>query len=191
MIDEATVRLIRDAGCLSIHLGLESGAQEILDSIKKGSTLLQTFKALKLLRKYNIEADCSLMIGHPSDTLETIEETILFANVIEGISMGKCVFAISTPFPGTRLWIEAERLGIQIKVRDWSKYDLNTPIYETERVKANHLRKAMSYYQYQRHQTNNPRLSGRSQDQIDLIRENFARELREEDADNAHPRTEI
>ena len=120
-------------------MGAESGADQVLESIKKGITLPQIFEALKLLRKHNVEVDCSFMIGHPSDTLETIEETILFADVIERLGMGKCVIAISTPFPGTVLWKQAERLGIQIKVRDWSKYDLNTPIYETERVKANHL----------------------------------------------------
>lgn len=184
MIDEATVQLIREAGCLSIHVGVESGVQEVLDSIGKAITLPQIFKALKLLRKYNIVAECSFMIGHPSDTLATIEETILFADVIDELGIGKCVIGISTPFPGTRLWIEAETLGIQIKVRDWSKYDTNTPIYETERVKADHLRKAMFYYLYQSHQTCNPRLSGRSQEEIDLIRENFARNLRDEETAN-------
>lgn len=190
MIDEAIVPIIRDAGCGSVHIGIESGSREVLDSIKKGITLPDVFKALKLLTECGILAECSFMLGHASDSLETIEETLLLADVIENLGMGKCVAGISTPFPGTRLWKDAERLGIRIKVREWGKYDLNTPIYETEGVKGSHLRKALLYYMHQRYQTSNPGLSGRSQEKIDLIRENFARNLREEEADNAHPRTE-
>jgi len=185
MIDEAIVKVISDGGCVSIHVGVESGAQEVLDSIKKGITLPEIFEALKLLRKYGMKAECSFMIGHPSDTLETIEKTLLLADVIESLGMGKCVVGISTPFPGTRLWEEAEKLGIQIKVRDWSRYDLNTPIYETVEVSSNHLMKAMFYFQHQRHQTTNPGLSGSSQEKIDIIRENFARNLRNEEVESA------
>jgi radical SAM superfamily enzyme YgiQ (UPF0313 family) len=190
MIDEATVGIIRQAGCRSIHLGLESGSQDVLDSIRKGITLPQVFKALKLLKEYGLEAECSFMLGHPTDSLETIEETLLFADVIESLGIGICGMGISTPFPGTLLWKEAERLGIQIKVWDWSKYNTSTPVYETEGVKFDHLRKAMLYYQHQRHKTSNPRLSGRPQEKIDFVRENFARNLRGEDANNAHPRRE-
>lgn len=184
LIDEAIIPAVREAGCLSIHLGLESGSQHVLDSIKKGITLPDVFKALKLLSQYGIEAECSFMLGHPSDTLETIEETLLFGDVIENLGMGSCVMGISTPYPGTRLRKEAQTLGIQIKVREWSKYDLNTPIYETERVKGNHVRKALLYYHHQRHQISNPRLSGRSQEEIDLIRENFVRSLRDEEGES-------
>lgn len=182
MIDEAIVRIIGDAGCVSIHVGVESGAQEVLNSIKKDITLSEIFEALKLLRKYGIKVECSFMIGNPSDTLETIEKTLLLADVIEILDMGKCVVGISTPFPGTVLWEEAEKLGIQIKLRDWSRYDLNTPIYETVEVRRNHLMKALFYFQHQRHRTTNPGLSGSSQEEIDIIRENFTRNLRDREA---------
>ncbi len=178
MIHEPAVQLISEAGCVSVHLGLESGSQEVLDSIGKGITLPQVFEALKILKEYGIEVECSFMLGHPSDSLETMEETLLLADTIDNLGMGTCVFGISAPFPGTRLWEEAERLGIQIKVRDWGKYNTMTPIYETGRIKFNDLRKAISYWQHQRQQNSNPRLSGRSQEQIDFIRENFARSLR-------------
>ncbi|MFW0859232.1 MAG: B12-binding domain-containing radical SAM protein [Dehalococcoidia bacterium] len=178
MIDEAIVRVISDTNCASIHLGLESGAQEVLDSIGKGITLPEIFEALKLLRKYGIDAECSFMIGHPGDTLKTIEKTLLLADVIERLEKGLSFVAISTPFPGTPLWEEAEKLGIQIKVRDWSKYDLNTPIYETAGVSGNDLRKAIFYFAHRRDRRTNPGLSGSSQEEIDIIRENIIHNLR-------------
>jgi len=190
MIDEASLEMLKQAGCRSIHLGLESGAQDVLDSIRKGITLPQVFKALKLLKAYGLEAECSFMLGHPSDNLETMEQTLLFADVIESLGIGRCGIGISTPFPGTPLWEEAAELGIQIKVWDWSKYNTATPIYETEQVKMSDLRKAMLFFEYQRHKTDNPCLSGSIQEKIDLIRDRFVRSLRQEEPDDGHPRTE-
>jgi radical SAM superfamily enzyme YgiQ (UPF0313 family) len=181
MVNEAIARAIKDAGCVSVHIGVESGAQEVLDNIKKGITLSQVFNSLRILKKHGIEAECSFILGHPGDTLETIEKTLLLADEIENLGMGKCVVGYSTPFPGTPLWNEAERLGIQIKVRDWSRYNLSTPVYETPYVNEHHLRKAVFYYEHQRNQSTNPGLSGSSQAKIDITREEFTRELRGEE----------
>ena len=64
-----------------------------------------------------------------------------------------------------------------IKVLDWDKYNLNTPIYETPEFTLNHLRKGISHYNVRRFKQTHPGLSERSQDEIDEIRNGFRMNL--------------
>jgi radical SAM superfamily enzyme YgiQ (UPF0313 family) len=83
-VDDDMCTLISQAGCVSMHVGVESADQEVLDSIAKNMTLERVLEALVSARKHGISADCSFIIGHPSDTLETIEKTLILARVIRG-----------------------------------------------------------------------------------------------------------
>lgn len=184
VIDQDIVHTIVEVGCISVHIGVESGNQNVLDHIGKKITLSQVYNSLRLLNKYGLKADCSFIIGHHCDTLESIEETILLAQAIEAVGMGSATIGVSTPFPGTRLLEEAEALGIQIKNLEWSKYDLATPIYETCEVKEPHLRKALFYFEHERKIKSTPNLSGRRLDEINSIKRHFMINLKGEDFEN-------
>jgi len=63
------------------------------------------------------------ILGLPTDTPENMQATINFAKELE---LDKVKFAITTPFPGTRLYYEWEKQGL-IKLKDWSYYLLHEP----------------------------------------------------------------
>ena len=46
---------MKKAGCWIIGFGVESGNQEMLDKMKKGITIEQTEKAVRLCKKYKIK----------------------------------------------------------------------------------------------------------------------------------------
>lgn len=134
---------IAEAGCVAVHIGVESGDQRVLDAIAKHIRLDQVFSALRAIHRHGMRADCSFIIGHHADTRETIEKTVLFAEAIRQSGLGTAVIGISTPLPGTRLLDAAAELGVEITVRNWARYTLTNPIYHTRNFTENDLRRAM------------------------------------------------
>jgi anaerobic magnesium-protoporphyrin IX monomethyl ester cyclase len=75
---------MKDAGLLSIQIGVESGVQEIIDEINKNITLEKVEEVLTWTKELDIfRVHCGFMIGHPSDTEATIKKTIEFAHHIQ------------------------------------------------------------------------------------------------------------
>ena len=56
------VHLLKDMGCWLVHIGIESGNQEVLDGINKNVKLTQVIKSLKLLKKFDIKTQGFFMI---------------------------------------------------------------------------------------------------------------------------------
>ncbi|MBU3089193.1 B12-binding domain-containing radical SAM protein [Clostridium gasigenes] len=142
-VDVMTTELIDkmvEYGCNSIQFGVESGNQEVLDKLHKNIDLKHTKNIVAYASKYEVEICLSFMFGHYCDTTETMDETLHFiedlviANVNVTIGVG-----YNTPFPGTWQFTHAERIGLCILTNDYSKYDLITPIIETENFNANDL----------------------------------------------------
>lgn len=120
-VTEPFIRLLRQAGCEAIQFGVESGNGEILKEIKKFITKDDVRRGCEISLSYGLEVACSFTIGHPSDTEDTIMETLDF--MLELQDMGCLVYpAIVTPYPGTYIYENHEELGITIHHKNWSKY---------------------------------------------------------------------
>lgn len=102
------LKVIKDAGCWLIQPGIESGNQEILKIIDKPVVLEEALRVSKWAREVGLMVKPSFILGHPTETKETIEQTINFAIKMKAHYPA---FALMTPFPGTRLWDEAEKYG--------------------------------------------------------------------------------
>lgn len=119
-VDEESLRWMKKSGCISIHYGIESGDQGILDKIGKGITLEQVRKAMKLTRKVGIYTKAYMIIGFPWDTEKTINKTIDFA--VE-LKPDEFQFTMLMPYPGTQCWEEAIKEGtIDAKNIDWNVF---------------------------------------------------------------------
>ncbi|MDP6683005.1 MAG: radical SAM protein [Desulfobacterales bacterium] len=124
-IDEDIIRRLKDAGCVRISFGVESGVQSILDRIKKGITLEQAENAFRLAKKYKMKTLADFMIGHPDETIEDIYQTISFAKKIKPDYVQ---FAVTTPYPATDLYREGLESGM-IRRDVWKDFAEN-PRYE-------------------------------------------------------------
>lgn len=100
-VDKETMRLMKRAGCHLIRFGVESGAQEILDNIKKDISIEQTWNTFSWAEEIGIDTHAHLMVGMPGETQGTIEKTILFAKELNPTIV---TFGICTPYPGTELF---------------------------------------------------------------------------------------
>jgi hypothetical protein len=107
------------------------------------------------------------MIGHHCDTPESIERTLIFAVKLRQSGFAYPVMAISTPFPGTWLFRNAERLRVRITRRNWSCYDLGTPVHETDLVSSAFLRRAYFFFNVTSKRENRflPTLTGKSHEE--------------------------
>lgn len=110
---------MKNAGCETVNLGLESGSDEILKSINKKTTSQQGINAVKICKEAGLEVMGNFMIGNMSETEETIKETAKYAKMLDLDSAG---FFIAMPYPGTQLFTEAIKRGYMRE--DWSYEDM-------------------------------------------------------------------
>ncbi|PKN01207.1 MAG: hypothetical protein CVU77_06370 [Elusimicrobia bacterium HGW-Elusimicrobia-1] len=76
IIDEDVIKKWKDAGCVSISLGIESCSQKMLDVMEKRTTVEKNLNAINLCFRHGILTTMLLLIGMPGETEETIAETI-------------------------------------------------------------------------------------------------------------------
>lgn len=100
-LDYETMRRMRDAGCKLIIPGIESGSQEILDNIRKGTTIEQVRRYVADAKKAGLAIHACYMVGNKGETRETMQRTLDFA--LE-LNTDTAQFYPLLPFPGTEHW---------------------------------------------------------------------------------------
>jgi radical SAM superfamily enzyme YgiQ (UPF0313 family) len=108
LLDPDTLRLMKRAGCWQIAYGIESGSQRILDVVKREVSLPRMRETLRMTRAAGIRAKGYVMIGHPTETLQTLEETAEFLKIVE---LDLCQVTKFTPYPGTPAYPTIREFG--------------------------------------------------------------------------------
>ncbi len=92
------LKYLKQHGCWRISFGIESGDKQVLKDIKKNITLDNAKEVITWCNELGIKTTGLFMIGHPTDTVESIKNTINFAVNIPFSDAACCV---STPLPGS------------------------------------------------------------------------------------------
>jgi anaerobic magnesium-protoporphyrin IX monomethyl ester cyclase len=122
--DLPLLKLMKRSGCWQISYGIESGNQKILDFAKKGITIDQIERAIRLTRRAGILSKGYFIFGLPHETEQTMKNTIHFAKHLPLNDMS--VFTL-TPFPGSEMYAIAEQFGTIEK--DFEKMNLLDVVY--------------------------------------------------------------
>lgn len=139
LVNEGYIKMLAENNVVLIQFGVETGNETVLKDIRKNITLEKVENAVDLCVKYGIDVITTYIIGHPSDTRETVMDTINFAKrmVRKG---AKAVFSILTPYPGSEVFINREKLGVEIIEWDFTKWrNLNKPIIRTKNLSRRDL----------------------------------------------------
>jgi anaerobic magnesium-protoporphyrin IX monomethyl ester cyclase len=96
------------AGCRTAWIGAESGAQDILDAMEKGTRVDQIYSASKALKAAGIEVGFFLQFGYPGETLAHIDQTLQMVRDCMPDDIG---VSVSYPLPGTPFY---ERVKTQL-----------------------------------------------------------------------------
>src|SRR5262249_8365690 len=98
LLDAATMRLMRRAGCWQIAYGIESGSQRVLDVVKREVRISRMRETLRMTRAAGIRAKGFMMLGHPTEGTDSLAETAAFLRTVE---LDFCQITKFTPYPGT------------------------------------------------------------------------------------------
>lgn len=138
MIDD-----MKNTGCVAVHIGIESGDQNIIKQISKEISLEYAESLIAYLHDQNIQVMCSFIIGHHCDTHDTIQKTIQLAEHLKNTYDAHVALGVNTPFPGTELYKNREALKVKLETTNWSSYDLVQPVISTEHVSREELQHYM------------------------------------------------
>lgn len=144
-LDQELCNLMKEAGCYSMSIGVESGDAEVFDKIKKGEKLEDVERGIKLAQNAGIKVHGFFIIGLVGSTYEADKRSIEFAKRM-GISAS---WGILVPYPGTEVWEQVKADQNSNILRDWKegfhigakpKVVFDTPEYSAEeRLKAYYL----------------------------------------------------
>jgi len=119
-VDEAELRLMKQAGCFMIAWGLESGSEEVLKRARKGTNPKRIREAIGWSHRAGIKNWGYFIVGLPGETVDTIQQTIALA---KELPVDIALFHIATPYPGTPFYYEAVANG-WIQMNQWEDYDM-------------------------------------------------------------------
>jgi len=129
-VDPELLAIMKGAGCTKVEMGIESGDQEVLDSLGKGTTTAQVVQAFRWARQAGLETLAFLNLFSPSETRASLANTraLLFEADPDLLQASFC-----TPYPGTGLAARCEQEGIAVSA-DYSRYVFLTgPVMEHPR----------------------------------------------------------
>lgn len=118
LIDRELLERLRAAGCRRLFIGIESGNEKIIKVLRKDIELAKVREQIKLIKSFGFEIYLDFMIGSPGETAEDIKKTISFAISLDPDYVQ---FAITTPYPGTDLYLLGLKNGI-LKEDVWQKF---------------------------------------------------------------------
>jgi radical SAM superfamily enzyme YgiQ (UPF0313 family) len=96
-----TLHLMRRSGCLNLHVGFESGDDEVLENIDKGSTVEQAKEFARLAHEADLQIHGDFAMGHLGDTLESMQRTV---DLAREINPHTAQFQVMIPFEKTKFW---------------------------------------------------------------------------------------
>jgi len=124
-VDYEFLKFIKSKGCWAIAFGIESGDQGILKTIKKDISLDRARDVIHWCRTLGIKTKGFFIIGHPTESIETINKTIALACELE---LDDVLVTFNTPIPGSRQYAEVHKYGTLYKT-DWSQFNYWHPVF--------------------------------------------------------------
>jgi radical SAM superfamily enzyme YgiQ (UPF0313 family) len=128
-VSKEMFKMIKDAGCIQVEFGVESGSDRVLSYIKKGMTINDIKRVFSLAKGSGLRTLGMFMMGFPTETKEEVEETIRKAKEINP-DFATCYYA--TPYPGSEFYEYVRKNGL-ITDNDYSNwYVRNVGIWKAD-----------------------------------------------------------
>lgn len=99
-LDCATARRMKDAGCVQVFFGLESGSDRVLRLMKKSATAEQGQKAVEAAHSVGLKVGAFFIFGYPGEDDKSMLDTMRYASRLPIDYLG---IGYPYPIPGTGL----------------------------------------------------------------------------------------
>jgi anaerobic magnesium-protoporphyrin IX monomethyl ester cyclase len=105
---------LKQAGCDIVWVGAESGSQNILNAMEKGTRVEQIYESTRRLQEAGVKVGFFLQFGYPGETRADIEKTLQMVRDCRPDDIG---MSVSYPLPGTPFY---ERVKVELgEQRNW------------------------------------------------------------------------
>ena len=136
-LDKELLKLMRQAGCKGMNIGVETGDEQVLKSQGKPGVDLDKLKTIKKLTDdLNIKLHFLILIGLPKETKKSLLQTFKLIKELKPFSLGVTTV---TPYPGTQLYKDALKNG-WIETQNWARYSGSLAAMHTGNLSSGEIR---------------------------------------------------
>ena len=116
-MDRQVADKMKQAGCVRVFFGIESGNDDVLAVMNKRITVAQARHAVYAAKAAGLQVGAFFMVGYPGETDASVLDTVRFAS---GLPLDYLSFTLPYPIPGTPLY-ERVRGNGGVAVDDWEE----------------------------------------------------------------------
>ncbi|NIO36163.1 radical SAM protein [Candidatus Bathyarchaeota archaeon] len=114
-IDKEMAKKMKQAGCIRVFFGMESGNDSVLALMKKQATTKQAKEAVHTAKQSGIQVGAFFIVGYPGETNKTVLDTLRFAS---SLPLDYLSFTLPYPIPGTHLY---DRVKDDMVLDNWEE----------------------------------------------------------------------
>ena len=130
------LKMAAESGCYGLFIGFESLSQETLQSHHKSSNQADRYRSLiQKIHDRGIGIEGSFIFGSDDDDPSVFRQV---ADFCEDTKIDAAVFAILTPYPGTRIYEQYSKEN-RIFSRDWDLYDMDHVVFRPQKMTVEQL----------------------------------------------------
>jgi len=145
------LRTMREAGCVQVDFGVESGSQRILKILSRKTPKEKIVTAFRTAQSVGLRTCATFIIGSPEEELDDLEQSFQLAKELRA---DYTAFYYATPYPGTKLYdlsIANKWLPEQIEFdENWVHRQPNKPVltinFTAEELIAHRKRMANPFF---------------------------------------------
>jgi len=108
-------RCLKETGCMQVFVGTESGNQETLNMIQKGTKLEDYMRLVDISHDVGLPLRFSMIVGFPNESDQSVNDTL---DLIERLKDEPYVSVsgpkLFTPYPGTPQYVAAVERGMKV-----------------------------------------------------------------------------
>lgn len=128
-VNRETLTMMKEAGCIGLFFGVESGSPRILKAMNKHATVDDNIRVIRLCKEVGITSSAYMMFGFPGENKESVEETKRF--LLES-KPDRSHFSTFIPLHGSDVWKNPQKYGIKIKKNYYDYWYYDNPKFSFE-----------------------------------------------------------
>lgn len=134
-------KAMKEAGCVELLVGVETGSDRLLANILKGVSKKEIVDAFKVIHESGLKGNAMLMVGIPGETIDDFQQT---EALLAELQADGFYFSLYLPSPGTAMFQQAKEQGFEepSTLEEWADhygYDV-----------SEYPRKSMSHVPYEK-----------------------------------------
>jgi anaerobic magnesium-protoporphyrin IX monomethyl ester cyclase len=150
-VNDEIIKIMKDAGCFMISLGLESYNNNVLISMKKHITPQQIDNAVRIITNNDVAIQGTFIFGDPAETMDSVRDTLEYYRKNRYILRGGVQLGFIMLFQGSPLYKYCIKKGLVtneiafIENRAKHGFIFHEPVNLTDNLSDNDFKKVKNY----------------------------------------------